>query len=208
MLECSSPTSVSLEGPLCLRHLRGGGISGEISLDCLAGLGRDLDSQGAPQTMQLFFKCKKRPEIPDQLLCTGSPDKGALCLPAWLLLPLSPRKGLGLNFSQPDPPQPSLPRPASQEVTEAGKQTQAWPVTGAGGQDKGSLQAKETRDGEGTLAWVPRVPGPSSVASLTDDPFSGPHLAKTSEPTPRTQHLYPTSWTHLSKPHRMLHGLL
>lgn len=58
VLQDSSPTSVSLEEPLCLRLLTvgergrgwGRGFRG-ISLECLAGLGRDLDSQGAPQTM-------------------------------------------------------------------------------------------------------------------------------------------------------------
>lgn len=98
--------------------------------------------------MQLFFKCKKRPEIPDQLLCTATQTKG-LCLQARPRPPLNPREGLGPNSSQPDPPQPSSPRPGSQEVKEAGsgqashrgmrvgsETEEAW------GQGRGSLGAQ------------------------------------------------------------------
>lgn len=76
--------------PLCLRLLTGRregegswGTGPEESLWTAwqfgGGGGCRFGFSRTPQTMQLFFKCKKRPEIPDQLLCTVAQTKG-LCV--------------------------------------------------------------------------------------------------------------------------------
>lgn len=146
------------------------------------------------------------PRNPRPAALHSGPDKGALCLPVRLLLPLNPREGQSLNPAQPDPPQPSSPRPASQEVKTR--------IAEAG-------LASHGRGDRAGAAWGPRrlrvrreywpgspetrVPAPGQSLSwlVTPDqclPFSGPHLANTSELTPGTPHLYPASWTYLSKP--------
>lgn len=91
------PTSVPPEGAFPPFYSNRRGKWGRLVQGILFRLpgrsGEGFEFSRAPQTMKLFFKCEKRPEMPDQLLCTAAQTKGLCVYSQGTSHPFTPGRG-------------------------------------------------------------------------------------------------------------------
>lgn len=120
VLKGSSPTSVSLEGPLCLRLPTEGEGAFQGNLSGLPGRsGEGFGFSRAPQTMQLFFRCKNTQK--SQTSCFAQPPRQRGSVSACKAPPTpQPQEGAGPELL-PARPSPVLLTLAGQPGSERGR---------------------------------------------------------------------------------------